>query len=203
MYMSIGAKIKDRILDLLYAIVLWIVMWWDDIFDIIKTVVLTYLACLICFTFFFKPVLVDGSSMYPTIMDKSIGFSSVITKKISGIKRFDVVTIQTDEEDKKLIKRVIGLPNETIKYIDEVLYVNDVEIDTSFLDKQYMREMIEEKGYFTKDGIWVLGEDEYFCMGDNRCYSADSRTYGAFSSEQILSVGLLVLYPFSNIGIVK
>lgn len=139
-------------------------------------------------TFLFRPVSVSGTSMYPTLTDKEFGFSSVIGKTLFGIQRDDIVIVKTD--GKYIIKRVIGLPGETIACVDGVLYINEEPIDeSSYLDSDYIESM-KEQGvqYFTSDfGPITLNADEYFCLGDNRPNSADSRVYGAFTIEQIVA----------------
>ena len=88
------------------------------------------------------------------------------------------------------MKRVIGLPNEKISFVDNKLYVNDEYVEEPFLTEDTE----------TRDFEVVLGDDEYFCMGDNRSVSRDSRYYGAFSSKDILSTKLFVIYPFNDFG---
>lgn len=106
--------------------------------------------------------------MFPTLKDGEIG----ICTRISNISRFDIVVVNQD--GKKIIKRVIGLPNETIEYKDNQLFINGNEVKDS------------KKVGFTKDFKVKLGSDEYFCMGDNREHSLDSRRDGAYSRKQII-----------------
>ena len=196
---------KDRIIDFLAVLTVGLMMAWDDIKDILKTVVVTFVAFFIVTTFFFKPIVVKGTSMSPTIANGSIGFSSIVHKNINGIKRFDIVVVKLDRKNEDLIKRVIGLPGETVTYINDQLYINGTAIEETFLDEEYVKaESAKTKnGQFTNDFTVTLGENEYFCMGDNRIVSADSRVYGAFDSSKIKSVGVLVLYPFSKFGIIN
>ncbi|MBR0137795.1 MAG: signal peptidase I, partial [Erysipelotrichaceae bacterium] len=92
----------------------------------------------------------------------------------------------------------------TITYSDGRLYVDGTEIEETFLDQQYIEEYMKEhynsEGFFTKDFSITLGEDEYFCMGDNRRVSQDSRYYGPFSKDDILSIGVFALWPLSEFG---
>ena len=106
--------------------------------------------------------------MFPTLKDGEIG----ICTRISSISRFDIVVV--NQYGKKIIKRVIGLPNEIMEYKDNQLYINGNEIKDS------------KKVGFTKDFKVKLGSDEYFCMGDNREHSLDSRKYGAYKRKQII-----------------
>ena len=121
----------------------------------------------------FYPIQIVGNSMFPTLKDGEIG----ICTRISNISRFDIVVVNQD--GKKIIKRVIGLPNETIEYKDNQLYINNSLVKDS------------KKVGFTKDFKVKLGSDEYFCMGDNREHSLDSRKYGAYSRKQIMGEKIL------------
>lgn len=194
---------KEKIVDILGVVLLWLMMVWDDIKDILKTVVVTFVTFFIITTFFFKPIMVNGTSMNPTILHGSIGFSSVVNKNISGIHRFDIVVVRLDQKNEDLIKRVIGLPGETVTYQNDQLYINGEAIEESFLDEQYVKQEKEKSGNgkFTNDFSITLDEDEYFCMGDNRIVSADSRIYGPFKSNKIKSIGVFIIFPFNRIGI--
>ncbi len=194
---------KDKIKDLLGAFILWVLMLWEDIIDIVKTVVITFIVCLLVSTYLFKPVVVNGTSMFPTVTDGSLGFSSIIARNTSGIQRFDIVVINVEAQEKLLIKRVVGLPGETLEFIDGNLFIDGVQYSEDFLDPEYVADQIASRGgsVFTRDFSITLGDDEYFCMGDNRMVSADSRVYGPFSGRDILSCGIFVFYPFSNFGL--
>lgn len=145
---------------------------------------------LICTTCFFKPVVVSGESMYPTLTNKEVGIVNIIGKTLQGVDRFDIVIIHL--EDKYIIKRVIGLPGDTVKYIDGQLYINGNAIDEPYLDTVYERNY---PGEFMEDiPEFTLGADEYYCLGDNRPDSLDSRYYGPFSLEQISGKDLFVIH---------
>ncbi|MBQ6493958.1 MAG: signal peptidase I [Erysipelotrichaceae bacterium] len=144
---------------------------------------------LILINFVLIPCVVEGSSMYPNLEAGDFGYSFILTKNL-GLKRFDVVVIKTSDSSSKLIvKRVIGLPNETVEYIDNCLYINGEYIEEPFLVDAYTSDFTEK-----------LGSDEYFCMGDNRAVSRDSRFYGPFESKMIRSSHLFIIYPFNRIG---
>lgn len=128
--------------------------------------------------------------MYPTLHDGDRGFSFIITRNIN-IERFDICVIDPDNIDYLLVKRVIGLPGETIEYIDNKLYVNGQYIEEDFLNDDV----------YTNDFKVTLNENEYYCLGDNRGNSNDSRFYGAFLKEEIKSTKFFIYYPFNDFGV--
>ena len=115
---------------------------------------------------------ISGNSMYPTLKDKQV----VRISKAKEINRFDIV-IAKKHDNYLIVKRVIGLPNEKIEYKNNHLYINDEPVTEDFIDLYTVK---------TEDFTYVLEEDEYFLLGDNREYSTDSREYGAFEKEKIL-----------------
>ncbi|MFV0380495.1 MAG: signal peptidase I [Anaerorhabdus sp.] len=171
-----------------------------EIIEFIKLFAVCYLGVLIFTTFILKPIKVSQNSMYPTILDKSIGFSSVISKTIEGVDRFDVVIIEVEKKN-FIIKRAIGLPNDTIEYKDNKLYINGEIIEEKFLYSDYYNSFTKDGGIFTEDfGPFTLGNDEVFCLGDNRPRSKDSRHYGPFNLSQVVSKDVFFIYPLSRFG---
>lgn len=124
---------------------------------------------LLLFRLMFMPYVVNGESMYPTLNNGDLGLG--IKTNFCDINRFDVVVVDTT--DKYLIKRVIGLPGETIKYENNILVINDEIVKDDY-----------GVGNTTNFEI-KLKENEYFCMGDNREHSSDSRSLGPFNIKII------------------
>ena len=199
------SETKEKIKDILAVVIVWLMLRWDDIKDTLVTFAVTFLAVLVVSNFLFKPVRVDGTSMHPTIKDSSIGFSSIVGKTLGEVERFDIVIIQPEGREAELIKRVVGLPGETIEFSAGVLYVNGQKVDEPFLDPGYVAMELARTGreYFTADFTYTLGKDEYFCMGDNRIVSADSRVYGPFTKDEIVARGLFVIWPFASFGLAE
>lgn len=164
----------------------------EFITETIKTVLIAFVLAFLLIKFIMVPCVVEGTSMYPILQENDFGYSFIITRNIK-IDRFDIVVIQVgDEENSKLlVKRVIGLPNETITYTDNKLYINGEYIEESFLNSSVL----------TNDFTVTINDDEYFCLGDNRPLSRDSRFYGAFNKEDILSTHMFVIYPFKDFGL--
>jgi len=148
------------------------------------------LSVVIIRTFFYTPIRVNGSSMEPTLIDKEIMILDKISPKLNGFKRFDIIVLK--EGNTYLIKRIIGLPNEKIKYIDNQLYINGKEIKDPYVNKS-----------ITEFEEVTIAKDMYFALGDNRGYSKDSRMIGSIAKEEILGKTNLVLFPFKKFGKVK
>ena len=148
-------------------------------------------------TFLITPVRVNGSSMDPTLRNGEIMILNKVKYNNNDIKRFDIVVIKMDKE--LLIKRVIGLPNEEIKYVDNKLYINGEYIKESFLNDDVYTTNFSLDDFKLKK----IPENCYFVMGDNREVSLDSRTFGCFSKDKILGSANLVLFPFTKLGYKK
>ena len=139
-------------------------------------------------SFIVTPGLVNGSSMEPTLHNNEL----VLINKIGlnkGIDRYDIVVVKY--ENSTIIKRVIGLPYETVEYINDTLYINGEIVNTK-VDFEY-----------TKDFKLTAGKNEYIVLGDNRNISKDSRIIGPVKERDIIGKVDLVLFPFSKFGKVK
>ncbi len=139
--------------------------------------------------FLFTTVKVNGDSMNNTLKDQDMMILDKVHYMFNEIERFDIVVIKT--EDDYLIKRVIGLPGERIEYIDNKLYI----------DGEYIEEDFLESG--THDFKDVVVDGEYYCLGDNRYNSVDSRIIGSISKEEIIGTTNLIIYPFDKFGTVE
>lgn len=155
--------------------------------DIVETVVIAIVLSFVLTNYLIVPCRVDGSSMYSTLKENQLGYSFAY-KKYFNVNRFDIAVIKTS--GKLIVKRVIGLPNETVTYTDNKLYIDGKYIEEEFLDDVY-----------TADFSITLNDDEYYCLGDNREISKDSRYYGPFSLKDIKSLGFIVIYPFNEFGV--
>ena len=162
----------------------------DFIFELLKSFLISIVVVVLIINFIAIPVRVSGSSMYPNLHEGDFGFSGVFTRAL-GYKRFDVVVLENDATQQKIVKRIIGLPNEKVEYKNSQLYINDEAVEEDFLGEDI----------FTNNFVVELGNDEYFCLGDNREVSQDSRYYGPFSSKDIVAKSILVLYPFRDMGL--
>ena len=160
----------------------------NKIIDFIKSLipyVIIILIVVLIRTFVVTPGIVNGESMENTLFDGDF----VLVNKIGlwfGIDRFDIVVVR--HENDTIIKRVIGLPGETVKYADNVLYINNERIKTPL------------KFETNDDFTLIAGKNEYIVLGDNRNISKDSRIIGPVDKKSIKGKVNFVLFPFENMG---
>ena len=187
----------------------------EDILGFIKVFVVSAIVILLFVKFVAHPVRVDGRSMYPTLKDGEFGFTNVGGVLLNGVERGDIVVVTMEEEGQKThwVKRVIGLPGDTVSCVNDVVYINGKVLDeTKYIDPDYRQSLVDKFGYFNKvpnaDNTNVedfeevkLKDDEYYVMGDNRPYSKDSRYVGPVKKSQIFAKKMLVLLPISDIGV--
>lgn len=187
----------------------------EDILGFIKVFVVSAIVILLFVNFVAHPVRVDGRSMYTTLKDGEFGFTNVGGVLLNGVERGDIVVVTMEEEGQKThwVKRVIGLPGDTVSCVNDVVYINGKVLDeTKYIAPDYRQSLVDKFGYFNKvpnaDNTNVedfeevkLGDDEYYVMGDNRPYSKDSRYVGPVKKSQIFAKKMLVLLPISDIGV--
>lgn len=142
---------------------------------------------------------VSGSSMENTLSDGDNLIVDKITYRFSDPKRYDIIVFPYQYEDNTyFIKRIIGLPGETVQIVDGTIYING-----EVLDESYGREVMRNSG-MAADPI-TLDEDEYFVLGDNRNDSTDSRdpSVGKIKRNQIIGRAWVRIWPLSKIGILR
>ena len=144
-------------------------------------------------TYLFAPIMVKGESMYPTLHNKDIMILDKIKYKYSSIERFDIVVIRND--GKNIIKRVIGLPGDSVDYIDSKLYINGKMYVEKYLDLDV--KTLLNGSDFEVDNI---PDDCYFVLGDNREVSKDSRSIGLIKKKDIEGKATITIFPFNRLG---
>lgn len=152
--------------------------------DIIPYIIIVVVVVLIR-TYIITPVRVDGDSMNVTLSHGDI----LLLYKLSDINRFDVVVIDEEEEKDIIIKRIIGLPGETVMIKDNIIYINDKKIEDEYA-----------YGITSDVDKMTLENDEYFVLGDNRLISKDSRYFGPVKEESILGKTIFRIFPFNKFG---
>ena len=173
------------------------------ILDFARLILITVVAAMVILVFVARKEEVRGTSMYPTLVEGESVIINMAANYVGEIKRFDVVVAREYRSDDLWVKRVIGLPGETISYREDLLYVDGKAMEEPFLDKKYVEQVKKSanKLYFTQDYTSKkLGKNEYLLVGDNRNESLDSRNdaVGPFQREQIIARGVFVYQPFSK-----
>lgn len=183
---SIGTKRskkkgKEKVLSALYELLIYVA-----IFILCLVFVPKYICC---------KYTVEGISMERTLEEGQQLLGEKISYRIMDPKRYDVVVVQPFEgdEDNYYVKRVIGLPGETIEIKDGILLIDGKELDES----DYIKEDMWETTILEPI---TLGEDEFFVMGDNRNYSSDSREteIGPIPKDRIIANLILRVWPLSE-----
>lgn len=144
-----------------------------------------------------EPFVVSGSSMIPTFENGNYLIVDKISYKLSDPKRDDVVVFRyPSDQTKFFIKRIIGLPNETVDIKGNDVTITNKEHKEGFkLDQPFVKNPANNDTHFE------LKDDEYFVMGDNRSGSSDSRYWGAVKIDLITGRAFLRLLPIKNMDI--
>ncbi len=143
---------------------------------------------------------VQGSSMEPTLQNEDNLIVDKITYRFHDPKRFDIIVFPFQyEEDTYYIKRIIGLPGETV----QIDWEGDIYINGEVLEENYGLEVMQDPGRALEE--IELGEDEYFVLGDNRNNSTDSRAemVGNIHKKDIIGRAWVRIYPFEKFGKLK
>ncbi|OJG81823.1 signal peptidase I [Enterococcus ratti] len=175
----------------------------DRFWLIFKYVLCSIFIAFILRGFLFIPVPVEGNSMENVLKQGDM----VVMEKFSKIKRFDVVVFQL-ADGTIYIKRIIGLPGETVSYEKDRLKIDGKVVEEPFLTKN--RKLDHKSIPYTTDFTLEeltnqirLPEDSYFVLGDNRRVSKDSRSFGMITEKDILGKARFVYYPFQEIKWIK
>lgn len=163
--------------------------------DWIKALILALLLAFLFRSFGFATSVVKGESMMPTLEDGERVIFNKFIYLVSEPRRGDIVIITKPESN--YVKRVIGLPNERIEMIDNTLYIDGIEQDSTYVS--------EEEAKYTGDfGPVHIPKDHYFVMGDNRANSKDSRnSLGLIERENIIGRSELIIHPFASIQLTR
>lgn len=175
-----------------------------ELYSWIKAITFAFIITFICREFIFTPSTVFGESMSPTFHNED----KIIVSKTSQIQRFDVIVFNApDNPGEKYIKRVIGLPGDSIEMKEDVLYINGKAFQEPYLienkKENFFNKLTEDFTLKEKYGVVKVPQDMLFVMGDNRLVSKDSRIFGFVPRETVIGEVKLRFYPLKEMGILK
>ena len=146
-----------------------------------------------------RPFTVSGASMYPTLHNGD----RMVLSKVGDIHRFDVVILKAPDENVEYIKRVIGMPGDTVEMKNGVLYINGKKVDQPFINTEALAKQTVFIDDFTLESLTgeaKVPEGKYFVLGDNRGVSKDSRMIGYIDRSAIEGKAVFTIWPFGRIG---
>ena len=171
----------------------------EELFSWIASFAVSFAILALLFIFVGKPFTVSGQSMYPTLHNND----RMLMSKLGDINRFDVVVLHAPDQDKEYIKRVIGMPGDTVEVKEGKLYINGQPVEQPFINKEILVNKTVYIDDFTLQeltGESKVPEGKYFVMGDNRGVSRDSRMIGFIDRTAIEGKAVFTIWPYNRIG---
>jgi signal peptidase I len=170
------------------------------ILDALEPVVLAFAIFMIVYLFLVQPHKVDGRSMYPNFEDQEYILTDKITYSRSLPKRGDVIVFHapppfTDD----FLKRIVGMPGETIELRSGFVYINGKKLDEVYLPTDFVT---TEKQFLRESVPYVVPAGYYMVFGDNRSFSSDSREWGPIAENAIVGKAWLRYWPLSKFGFI-
>jgi signal peptidase I len=169
------------------------------VYDMIETIVISFAVVIFIYLFVASPHEVQGRSMEDNFWDGEYLLADKISYHFKDPKRGDVIIFkQTESAD--YIKRIVGLPGDTIEIRDGSFYVNGQKLDeTEYLDPDVYT---EGKKYLSEGEVYTVPEGKLFVAGDNRPHSSDSRAFGPVPFDRVKGRAVLIYWPISHLHVV-
>lgn len=177
--------------------------------ELLKTGLIVFVLAFLLRYFIIQPYLVDGQSMMPTYHDKEYLLVEKLSYLTGEPKRGDVVVLKYPKNPSlSYIKRIIGLPNETVIIQNNQITIKNADNPAGFaITESYIPSDFSTTVYSGADqnGAYkkTLKEGEYFVMGDNREHSSDSREWGVLPKTNIVGRAWVTLFPLDRLGFHK
>ncbi|MEK9176164.1 MAG: signal peptidase I, partial [Patescibacteria group bacterium] len=170
--------------------------------DIAQTLILAAAAFVVVYMFLFRPFEVKGESMFPNFKDSQYLITNIIGLKLNSPKLGEVIVFKSPTEpDKDFIKRVIGVPGDTVMVKESHVYLNGKMLDET---KYLLPSVVTSGGSFLREGEQVtVPEGYFFVLGDNRPFSSDSREWGFVPKNNIIGDSFFVYWPIKSAGVIN
>ncbi len=171
--------------------------------DIFETLVIALSIFLIVYLFLIQPHQVNGQSMVPNFQSGDYVLTDKISYRLGKPEMGDVVVFHSPPSAHcptgtgcDFIKRVVGLPGDTIEIKDNSIYLNGQVLREEYIPNNYKT----KPGNYTQSKVVTLAADEYFVVGDNRSYSSDSRAWGPIDRSMIVGRAFFRYWPPESMG---
>jgi signal peptidase I len=170
------------------------------IFDFLQGIVVILAILVMVYLFIMAPQEINGASMEPNFHNGEYILTNKVLYKFREPVRGDVVIFKSPKnKDVDYIKRIIGLPGDTVGLLKNSLYVNGQKVEEPYLSPG----IIIFGGSYLQEGSEILvPPGTYFVVGDNRPHSSDSREFGPIPKEDFIGVAFLRYWPFSEAGVI-
>src|SRR3989344_9057277 len=168
--------------------------------DIVETIIISVAIFFIVYIFLIQPHRVQGDSMLPNFINGELILTDKISYRFKEPKRAEVIVFRAPTDpNRDFIKRIIGLPGETLMVEKGKVYINGEELKQSFLPN----EVYTNPGRFLPEGKEVkLDAGQYVAMGDNRNHSSDSREWGTITKSDIIGRAWLIYWPLERFSLI-
>lgn len=169
--------------------------------DILQVLVFAVSIFLFVYLLLVQPHKIKGNSMDPNFHNGQFLLTDKVTYRFGEPQRGDVVVFKAPPDDaQEFIKRIIGLPGDTVKVEGGRVYLNDALLDELYLEDS----VLTRPGNFSQEGQTItVPESKYYVMGDNRNHSFDSRNFGPVDKSKITGRAWLLYWPLNEAGIIK
>jgi len=171
------------------------------VLDMMQTVLIAFTIFLVVYLFLFRPFQVSGESMFPTFKNQEYILTNLITLHFNELKHGDVIVFKAPSDNNKdFIKRVIGLPGDSLFIKEGLVYVNGKKLDES----AYLANDVKTYGgsFLKEDQSVTVPQGAYLVMGDNRPFSSDSREWGFLQHDAVIGKSFYVYWPLTTMRII-
>ena len=179
---------------------------WRVFLDVVQSITFALSIFVLIYLFLFRPHQVNGMSMFPNFNNRDFILSEKVTYRLREPRRGDVVIFKAPPSEVcaaiecEYIKRIVGLPGETVKLQDNYIYINNQRLEEDYLP---LTTRTREGSFLSEGKPMVIPDHYYLVLGDNRSGSRDGRDFGLISKEAIVGRAWIRYWPLDTVGLVS